>query len=129
MRGDSLAIMNEQRVNRMFQRMISVGLEELQGMVSDTLSGVLDPGKLMSFIQSMGINISKLPGMMSKQPGFDPYQVLGLEKSASDADIKHRYRELINKLHPDASGTPATNFVFRLVLASYETIKKERGWQ
>ena len=121
--------MNEQRVNRMFQRMISVGLEELQGMVRDALSGVLDPGKLVNLIQSMGIDLSKLPGMMSQQPGFDPYQVLGLEKSASDADIKRRYRELINKLHPDASGTPATNFVFRLVLASYETIKKDRGWQ
>ena len=109
--------------------MMGVGFEELQGMVSDTISGMLDPKKLMDFIKSMGIDTAQLPGTMSQQPGFNPYQVLGLEKSASDKEVRHRYRELISKLHPDTSGTPATTFVFRLVLASYEIIKKERGWQ
>ena len=127
--GESLAIMNEQKVTEMFQRMMGVGFEELQGMVSDTISGILDPNKLMEFIRSMGIDASQLPGMMSQQPGFDAYQVFGLEKSASDEEVKHRYRELISKLHPDASGTPATTFMFRLVLASYEIIRKERGLQ
>lgn len=113
----------------MFQRMMGVGIEELQGMISDALSGMLDPGKLMGFIRSIGIDSSQLPGIMSQQPGFDAYQVFGLEKSASDEEVKQRYRELISKLHPDATGTPATTFMFRLVLVSYEIIKKERGLQ
>ena len=121
--------MTGDRVTNMLRRMMSVGLEEMQGIVNDALIGTLDPEKLMDFIKSMGFDISQLPGMMSQQPGFDPYQVLGLEKSASDEEVKHRYNELIHRLHPDKSGTPATAFLFRTVLAAYEIIKKQRGWQ
>jgi hypothetical protein len=35
------------------------------------------------------------------QAAFDPYQVLGLDQSASDEEVKKRYRELLFKLHPD----------------------------
>ncbi len=31
----------------------------------------------------------------------DPYEVLGLAKGASEDEIKHAYRELANKYHPD----------------------------
>jgi DnaJ like chaperone protein len=33
--------------------------------------------------------------------GFDPYQVLGVEKSASPKEIQSAYRKLANKYHPD----------------------------
>ena len=37
------------------------------------------------------------PGVGAK----DPYEILGLPRSATDAEIKHAYRELANKYHPD----------------------------
>jgi len=121
--------MSEERIVRMQQRMLRVFQEELQGWVNELLRGMLDPSKIEGFIRSMGFDPSKLPGIMGQQVGFDPYQVLGLDKSASDEEVKKRYRELVNKLHPDKSGTPGTNFLFQMVMAAYELIKRERGWQ
>lgn len=34
---------------------------------------------------------------------MDPYQVLGLTRSASDEEIKKAYRKLSRKYHPDAN--------------------------
>ena len=93
------------------------------------MRGQLDPNQITGFMKSMGFEPSQLGGMMSQQPEFDPYQVLGLNKSARQEEVKQRYRELAFKLHPDKSGTSATNFLFQIVLAAYEIIKRERGWQ
>ena len=121
--------MSEARIVRMQQRMLKAVMEEMQGWVNDLMRGMLDPSKIEGFMRSMGFDPSKLPGMMSQQPGFDPYQVLGLDKSATDDEVKRRYRELTFKLHPDQSGTPATTFLFQMVMAAFELIKRERGWQ
>ena len=64
-----------------------------------------------------------------QQPGLDPYRVIGLDKSASDEEVKKRYRELLRKLQPDTSGTPGTSFLLQMVMAAFEIIKRERGWQ
>ena len=61
--------------------------------------------------------------------GIDPYRVLGLDKTASDEQVKTRYRELVRKLHPDTSGTEGTSLFFQMVLAAYQVIKEERRWQ
>ena len=121
--------MVDDRVARIQQRILKLVVEEMQGWVNDLLQGMLDPSKIMAFIRSLGLDMSQLPGMMTQQPGFDPYQVLGLDKSASDEEVKKRYRELMFKLHPDQSGTPGTSFLFQMVLAAFELIKRERGWQ
>jgi len=121
--------MSEDRVGKMQRRLAEVMMEEFQGWIDDTLKGILDPGKIMAFIQSMGIDLTRLQSAMQGAPGFDPYQVLGLDKSATDEEIKKRYRELVFKLHPDQSGTPGTTFLFRMVMAAYEMIKEQRRWQ
>jgi len=57
-----------------------------------------------------------------------PYRILGLEKTASDDQVKKRHRELAVKLHPDTAGIGGTGFLFQLVEASYQQISRERGW-
>lgn len=118
----------QDRLARMQQRIVKVIMEEVQGWRDDLMKGLLDPSKIMGFLRSMGFDPSKLPGMMSQQPGFDPYQVLGLDKRASDEEVKQRYREMMSKIHPDKAGKEMT-FLSTLINAAYELIKRERGWQ
>jgi curved DNA-binding protein CbpA len=67
--------------------------------------------------------------MVGKQGGFDPYRVLSLERLASDEEVKKRYRELLIKLHPDTAGIRGTDFLLQMMIAAYQQIAKERGWQ
>jgi DnaJ-class molecular chaperone len=111
--------------------MVKAMQESLKEMVDELIKGAFDPAKLIVMMKRLGVDPSQLAGTMSqgKVPGFDPYQILGLDKSASDEEVKKRYNELLHKLHPDKSGTPGTNFLFQMVMAAFELIKKERGWQ
>ena len=65
----------------------------------------------------------------------DPYQVLGMTRKASDAEIKKTYRKLIRENHPDtliAKGMPqefvdVANEKMAAINAAYDLIEKERG--
>ena len=59
----------------------------------------------------------------------DPYHVLGLSQSATDEEVRKRYRELVRHLHPDTAGVKGTTCLFQIVLAAYEAIRRHRGWQ
>jgi DnaJ-class molecular chaperone len=96
--------------------------------MNDLMRGMLDPSKIMAFAKAMGIDMSQVPGMIGKQAGFDPYQILGLHRSASDEEVKKRYHELLHKLHPDTSGTEGASFLLQMVLAAFDMIKRERRW-
>lgn len=62
------------------------------------------------------------------------YKVLNLEATATDAEVKKAYRDLVKKYHPDKVITDSelikkeaeTNF--RQVQEAYEQIQKERGF-
>ncbi len=110
--------MNQDRFARMYQRIMGVIAEEMQGVINDQLAGLM---------KSMGIDLSQLRGMASGQMAFDPYRILGLDRSASDEEVKKRYRELLRKLHPDTAGVEGTAFLLQMVLVAYEMIKRERG--
>ena len=119
----------ENPLARMQRRLLEVIQQETGLCVEAVLKDAFQPEKFLRFIRLMGIDLSQLPGMVGQQPGIDPYQVLGVDRSASDEEIKKRYRELLHKLHPDTAGVEGTGFLVRMVLAAYELIKRERGWQ
>ncbi len=56
----------------------------------------------------------------------DPYQVLGLDKKASAAEIKSAFRKLAKKYHPDQSKEPKAKDRFAEVGSAYEILGDEK---
>src|SRR6266704_5342948 len=56
----------------------------------------------------------------------DPYEVLGVQKSASPEDIKRAFRRLAKKLHPDANKKDATAAKFAELNSAYELLGDEK---
>ncbi len=52
----------------------------------------------------------------------DLYELLGVERGASDAEIKTAFRKLAQKLHPDVSQEPDAQARFREVAEAYEVL-------
>ncbi len=65
----------------------------------------------------------------------DPYSILGVERRASESDIKRVYRQLVLENHPDkliADGMPQefvdiANEKLARINAAHDQIQKERG--
>ena len=52
----------------------------------------------------------------------DYYELLGVARGASDAEIKQSFRSLARELHPDVSSEPDTDRRFREVAEAYEVL-------
>lgn len=113
------------------QAMLKTIEEELGKLMNQMLQDAISPEKLAEMLKQMGgagVDFGQLSSMVGQQPGFDPYRILGLDKSASDEDVKKRYAELLKKLHPDTAGVAGTETLLQMVMVAFEMIKKERGW-
>ena len=68
-----------------------------------------------------------------ERAAVDAYTVLGLERSASDAEVKRAYRKLMSQHHPDKLGDVPAELKRRAedrareINAAYEKIRVERG--
>lgn len=78
---------------------------------------------------------SRRSGASSGPATIDPYAVLGVDRRASDSEIRHAFRKLISQHHPDKlAARGAAPEVVRLaqersqqIIAAYEQIKSRRG--
>ena len=62
----------------------------------------------------------------------DLYKILGVPRSASQAEIKKKYRELARKYHPDINKAPEAEQRFKEVSAAHAVLgdkeKREKYW-
>eukprot|EP00518_Triparma_eleuthera_P003173 CAMPEP_0182462586 /NCGR_PEP_ID=MMETSP1319-20130603/6799_1 /TAXON_ID=172717 /ORGANISM="Bolidomonas pacifica, Strain RCC208" /LENGTH=218 /DNA_ID=CAMNT_0024662023 /DNA_START=42 /DNA_END=695 /DNA_ORIENTATION=+ len=65
----------------------------------------------------------------SKSPRDAHYKVLGVERGASDAEIKKAYRRLSLKVHPDKNPAPGADDAFKAVGLAYATLSDARKRQ
>ncbi len=80
---------------------------------------------------------SSMRGGNQKANIEDAYQVLGLDKSATDQQIKRAYRKLMNEHHPDklvAKGLPEEMMALAKtkaqdIQAAYDSLKLQRGFK
>src|SRR5437870_12439394 len=54
----------------------------------------------------------------------DYYEVLGLQRTADEAEVKKAFRRLARTLHPDVSVEPNAEERFREVVEAYEVLSK-----
>src|SRR5438445_10489029 len=55
-------------------------------------------------------------------PARDLYEILGIERDASDEDIRKAYRRLARELHPDVNAEPRSEERFKEVAGAYEIL-------
>lgn len=56
----------------------------------------------------------------------DHYDVLGVPRDASDADIKKAYRRLARELHPDVNPSPDAAERFKDVTHAYDVLSDKK---
>ena len=111
------------------ERILGEMRDNVQGWMDALLRDAFNPESFLRYVASMGIDLSQVPNLVGRRDGFDPYRVLGLDKTATDEEVRKRYRELLMKLHPDTAGVRGTDFLLQMMIAAYETVKRERRWQ
>ena len=112
-------------------------MERILGEMQDTSLGLMDSllrdafslENFLRYAASLGIDLSQFPNLATQPGSSDPYQFLGLEKTATETEVKKRYHKLVRVLHPDTAKSEGTNYLCQIVNEAYQQISKERGWR
>ena len=112
----------EDKFRKEQRKMTETTAQLMSEWLNQVLQGISKDPVIVEFWSAM-----KMGNQSGGKAGIDPYRVLGLEKTATDDQVKKRYREMVGKLHPDTAGVKGTEFLFQLVTAAYQQISKERG--
>ncbi|KAF3696631.1 DnaJ -like protein subfamily C member 16 Precursor [Channa argus] len=66
-----------------------------------------------------------LTGAIHAAPEMDPYKILGVTRTASQAEIKKVYKRLAKEWHPDKNKNPGAEDMFIKITKSYEILSSE----
>ena len=114
----------EERARKAQREMTDAANSLMSQWLSQLLRGIADD-PLMSQLWSA----AKMGSHEKTRFSVDPYRVLGLDKTATEDEVKKRYRDLARYFHPDTATVQGTGFFFIQVQAAYEAIRQERGWR
>ena len=117
------------RLLREQERILGEMRSNVHRWMDEMLRAAFDQESFLRYAGSLGVDPSQVPKLPGQRDGLDPYRVLGLEKTATDEEVKKRYRELLVKLHPDTAGVRGTDFLLQIMIAAYQQIARERRWQ
>uniref|UniRef100_A0A3B4UND7 DnaJ homolog subfamily C member 16 n=1 Tax=Seriola dumerili TaxID=41447 RepID=A0A3B4UND7_SERDU len=83
-------------------------------------------GSKMSLLLAVVLVLSVLlTGATHAGPEMDPYKILGVTRSASQAEIKKVYKRLAKEWHPDKNKNPGAEDMFIKITKSYEILSNE----
>jgi DnaJ-class molecular chaperone len=103
-------------------------------MFANMMGGTLDFDKMIDdYIKNAEIGIlngmkGRIDGKIDalKKPKESPFTVLGLKQDCTEEEFKAAYRKKVKETHPDTGGNAED---FKKVQASYEAIKRFKGWK
>ena len=77
----------------------------------------------MAFIVGVNDRVQNISMIGNTMSDMDPYRVLGIDNSSSDAEIKRAYRRLARQHHPDRNpGDSASEDRFKSIQAAFDEI-------
>ena len=111
--------------DEVFLKVLQDWMQMTKKWADEYLTGACDLSRLVKEIDSWGKGYT---GSWTTG-GEDPYSVFGLNRAATDDEIKQRYRAMLFKLHPDTAGIAGTEYLYRKIINAYQQIANERGWK
>jgi DnaJ like chaperone protein len=106
------------------------GIARADGDVSQTEINALQ--RVAQLLQVPPMDFRSVQGMFKHNLAGD-YEVLGLDKSASDEEVKKAYRQMAVRYHPDKVASLGEEYQkgakekFQSIQEAYDNIKKARG--